>query len=258
MRKSLMAIAVVLLSWNSHAQISYKDIVPDYFQSASGEKEFDFNNDLITDLKFSLIILDPTSDVWFVLSTGDSTEVLTDPSHSNFLHQFDKGVSVPLGGSWKSSDNVAVAYLTSGSPEGVWPGASNKYFAFRIRKNGEFQYGWMQMSVHSKVNNYTLKDFAYQLTTGMAIQAGEYTVTGLVQAMPDAVFNTVFAGGNLKLTYESDCSETIILDAQGKVYKRIAGNYRALDLDLTDLPGGMYVVCVNTGSGYGYRKIMIP
>jgi hypothetical protein len=258
MGKSLLVLAAVLLSWNSNAQISYMDIVPDYFQSTSGEKEFDFNNDMISDLKFSLIILDPNADVWFNLATGDSIEVLTDPSQSNFLQQFDMGVSIPLSGSWKSSENLAVAYLTSGSPEGVWPGSLNKFFAFRMRKNGGYQYGWMQMSVHSKVNNYTLKDFAYQLTTGVAIHAGEFTNTGLAEPTSDNIFSTLYADGNLKLSFESECLETIMLDARGIEYKRVTGNYSELNLDVSDLPGGMYVVCVNTGSGYGFRKIVIP
>lgn len=257
MGKIFTLIAALLLSWVANAQISYKDIAPDYFQNSSGEKEFDFNSNLNSDLKFSLTILDPNYDVWFVLSTGDSTEVLADMSNSNFLRQLNKGDAIPVSGQWKSSENLAIAYLTSGSPEGVWPGSLNKYFAFRMRKNGGFQYGWMQMSVHNKVNNFTLLDYAYQSANDVPINAGEFGSTGVTVIIHEELFDAICVNRNLKLSFNNACLETVILDAQGNTCKRIPGNYKELNADLSALPEGMYFICVNTESGYGYRKILL-
>lgn len=257
MGRAITFIAFILFALVSDAQILYTDIAPDYFQSTNGDKVIDLNNDLTPDLDFSLTLIDPKFDVWFVLTTGDSTEILIDSAHFNFLQQFDEGMLIPKSGQWKNGQYLAIAYLTSGSPEGVWPGAIDKYFAFRMKQNGKYQYGWMQLSVQDKVNNFTLSSFAYQSTPDIPIHAGEYVKSGLSKLMNQDDFNTTFLNGVLKISSTVAFLETSIISASGIECRHLVGHQKEQSIDLSDFPEGIYVVCIKTNSGYSYRKIGI-
>lgn len=160
----LFTLVLSLIVFQAFAQVRYTDLNPDYYQNSSGSKNFDVNGDLKPDLQFSLTILDPMFDVWFVLNTDDSVDVMIDTAHFNFVGMVANGFVIHQGLKWKSGNNLPIAYLTSGSAEGEWPGSTDKYLVYRLRNGQNSQYGWLRMSVHNKVNNFTVKGYAYEET----------------------------------------------------------------------------------------------
>lgn len=181
MKKHVLLITF-LLPLFALSQVIYTDIVPDYYQNSSGEKTIDADQNGTTDLLFSLTILNPLTDVWFVVNTDTAySELLTDPSAFGFIKRLEAGAVIDANGAWKSGNQVSLAYLTSGQAEGPWPGSADKYLAFRLKKAKQYYYGWLRMNVNSKVNNYTLKDYAFQSKANEAIKAGDKNSTGIAR-----------------------------------------------------------------------------
>lgn len=237
-----------------NAQIHYTDLKPNYVQNTTGVKNLDLNGDLKTDLQFSLTILDPSSDVWFVLSTDDSVDVFIDSTQFNSVGRINSNKLIHSGLKWKTGSNIPVAYLTSGAAEGPWPGSVSKYMAFRIRNGANHYYGWLRMSVHSKVNSFTLQEFAYETTPNKTI-----TTDDLLTAAPTVASKVEYLSYTLdgRTLYFSETLRFELFDLSGR---SVLSNYPdqfSKTVALNELPSGVYLIKLEGSQGLVSKKLYL-
>ncbi len=248
----------LLTAYQAGAQVTYVNIEPDYYQNTSGDKRFDVNADGVPDLEFSLTILNPATDVWFTLNTHDSVDVWIDSTNFNSVKRIDQGVLISAAGKWKTASNIPVAYLTSGSKEGPWPGSTDKCLAFRLKKGSNYQYGWMRLSVHEKVNNYTVKDYAYRQELNMPITAGQQyqtsvapatlTTQNLVMELFDKKIRIHASTGNFSYSIYTLSG---IEKMHGDVYED------QTNIDMAGFSAGIYIIGVHSAGSVLFKKIFI-
>lgn len=234
--KYVLLSALLYCAAAGHAQIVYKDLVPDYYQDHTGNKSFDLDADGTADIVFGFVILDPSSDVWFNVNVPAHAEVQV--SSSNFISRLNAGVPVSSAGTWKSGDNLPLAYLTSGTPEGSWPGATDKYLAFRLQHSGDYRYGWMRLSIDSRVNNYTVKDYAYQSTDGTPINAGDKGIAGIIELSETFDGKIMRGNGELIMTAAGAVQEGVLYDLSGRELSRGVRNGSSMRFDTNGVQEG--------------------
>ncbi|UTW61752.1 T9SS type A sorting domain-containing protein [bacterium SCSIO 12741] len=245
--KKLLTLGMIGLTMSLSAQINYVDIQPDYHQNFSADKSFDLDQDGSNDLTFSLTILDPQWDVWLTYSTMGDLEICTDPNDYGFMRQFTDSVFLDTSLEWKSGNDLAMAYLTTGAPEGRWPGVEDKYLAFRLKTNGEWLYGWMRLSMHPKVNSITIKDYAYEASPNEGIRTGQTKVdvrpTYLEESLPpSSPFHLRRTGTFYHVSSNHAEFTATLLSLNGQVMLEKSSATRLLEFNSESLPSGIYLL----------------
>lgn len=243
----LLLVLFIVCSFELQAGITYVDILPDYVQSTTGNTTLDVDKDGRADLEFSFVIISKGNDVWFTLNADDSVDVWIDTE--KFLtgvKRIETDVVVDATKKWKTDSNIPIAYLTTGAAEGVWPGSVDKYMAFRLKKNGAYYYGWLQMSVDSKLNNFTITRYAFQNTPNTAIKTGETDATSVSSSTDSNNKTTVkVTNTQVDITSNKEGLNAFIYNSIGEVImSRFAASFE-MNLDISNLTAGLYFLKVN-------------
>ncbi|MBL0104700.1 MAG: T9SS type A sorting domain-containing protein [Bacteroidetes bacterium] len=108
------------------------------------------------------------------------------PQNNNaYLGDFVAGEHLPwaLSASDYICDSLATWYdstnpgtMAWGTSIGNWVGATDKYLALKLIVGTDTYYGWARMDLLPSSTSFTIKDYAYESTPNVCIQAGQ---TGL-------------------------------------------------------------------------------
>lgn len=242
----LLFVLFAACSLELQAGITYVDLQPDYLQSTSGNTTFDVDENGRNDLEFSFVIISKGNDVWFTLNTDDSVDVWIDTE--KFLtgvKRIEPNVVIDADKNWKTDSNIPIAYLTTGAAEGGWPGSVDKYMAFRLKKNGLYYYGWLQMSLDSKLNNFTVTRYAFQNTPNTAITTGE---TGVASVNPPISnsngISVKIADALIHITSSKDGVDAMIYNSAGIAMRGSQTASSEMDIDVSNLVAGLYFLKV--------------
>jgi len=150
------------------------------------------------------------------------------------------------------------AYLSwDCSPDHVWfcqPG-SFMYYGIKLYLNGNYYYGWVRLL--SNYTQITISDMALNLIPNAPIIAGSLTSgydsnqinASQFRIYPNPVFNN--------LTVETSSFSTIKISAiQGQLIKTFASSGTKTNVDVSALPGGVYVVEVRNEKGVAVKKFI--
>ena len=134
---------------------------------------------------------------------------------------------------------------------------TDKFIGVKFMMGASEYYGWIRVDVSSQAATVTIKDFAYESTSGNGINAGdtggsstaviESSLTNANVFLYATTLNVLNVEGNYNLN---------IVDLLGKsVYnKNINGNS---SIDLNELNNGVYLVQIRKGTNVITKKIYV-
>jgi len=162
---SCMAVQAGLISWSGIQNIRYEslrngEITPPW--------ELDINDDGVLDYEFT-----PPSSM--VVQPCNGAGHSPGPNSGGTL--FNENTVWESVTAWELTSNHEPIGFSPSEDPAYWDNVNNKYFGTRIAVNGDFFYGWLQMSVSTDPdvpeNNYVVfHDWAYQTEPGVGIVAG--------------------------------------------------------------------------------------
>jgi hypothetical protein len=143
---------------------------------STGQKEFDLDADMISDIGFEIIDLNkynpnglPESfDTLAARVIPISTEIL-DNSTYGYPDALDFEEQISKEGNWSSRTSVLGTFLNTGQ----FQGQGEKYLGFRLIEDENFKYGWIR--IYCSQHNDTLRiiDYAYNDIVNSKIKAGQ-------------------------------------------------------------------------------------
>jgi len=159
----------------TNGQVIYTDIV-DFEGDSASSFELDLNGDGVNDFTIN----------------GSSIQILVDASSNSiagslgglsykYPFALNEGSVIDGNQVWQSSNGQILRYKTSSGATSCqyssnWCGDTvDKYLGLRFDISGNAHYGWVRLdvTVPNSMDNWVVKDFAYEATPDTAISAGD-------------------------------------------------------------------------------------
>ena len=250
----------------SEAQIIYTDVDPDITVTVNGSDTLDIDADGTNDFVIRITQVHGTSvsysgslftydirraQIVPLSSNAIGAKVLTNNSYTYFSPYL-----IPPADGINSDDHFFASPGTFGSELfvngsllfqlGAWNGKSDSMMAIGLKKDDDFYFGWLRLSVSAFSDTVTIHDYAYNAVAGEAIFAASVSspvteVTGntitLFAAGTDLHINTV-TGGTVS-----------VFDTGGRLVRNEECYPGNNVIGCGALPAGNYVAVVHTEEG---------
>lgn len=282
MKKNLLSILALSFGLSSFAQIVYTDITDQTLTPATSRETLaiDLDGDNTTDfvvyaLDSSFVsqlgavpikglavdlagnnMIDATQETntagdflaVTVLSSGDainSSSSFMASNPSNLLSGGGLGLNaqVPVAGSVNAGNFI---------------NTTDMYIGVKFEIGSAFHYGWIRVDVADNAATVTIKDFAYESTSGDAIFAGDTGSTGGVSINETELTNAlVFFGNNeLNINGISGSYSVAVVDLLGKSISNQTVTNNA-SINLGNVNNGIYLVQITKGNSVVTKKVYI-
>ena len=256
--KKLLSLCCLMLcvGLNSQAQIIHRDINPDStFGGGAGLAYYVLQPPGLPQFHIfwnigNMVYLE-------VHGTAGNGEVLMQDGYPAKLQTAN---NIAPAGTWLEA--AGPTGFLSASINGNWRSdATDKYIGFRFKASAGsgWHYGWLKMTVANAGASFTVKEWAYQATAGVAIKAGEMPSTGIGPDINDPGIGLEVYGRTIYFLHRNDrrSHQYLITDAQGRNIKQ--GRILSQEsIDVQHLAPGVYMIRFY-GSGYNSRfKIALP
>ena len=143
---------------------------------STGQKDFDLDFDIISDIGFEIIDLNkfnpnglPESfDSLAARVIPISVEIL-DSSTYGYPDALDLDEQISENGNWSKTTSVLGTFMNAGQ----FQGKGEKYLGIRLSKDNKYKYGWIK--IYCSQHNDTLRiiDYAYNDIVNSQIKAGQ-------------------------------------------------------------------------------------
>ncbi|MCS6917342.1 MAG: T9SS type A sorting domain-containing protein [Chitinophagales bacterium] len=286
---SLMAGALLATGSAADAQVICTDIIPDV--EVGGKippalpydflYNLDLNNDNVYDFEFmvQMFNVNPNGGYDFGVQVKAAANPIYNGIFSYSINyvpwalKLNCGNKVPLLNYFYGISFALFAYRVGNVSALNWNNVVDKYIGVRFKSSAGIHYGWVRLDVNTKGNlpNLVIKQFAYELTTAQHIFVCDTGTACNVfvgldpqEASPGSkdevrVFpNPAFAHALVELPHsEGEQAEVLMVNAQGKKVLEVSGiSGRSLPLDLSHLPGGMYLIHVQTPTAHKSTRLV--
>ena len=286
---SLMSIAA-LGGVNANADIIYTDVDPDETYTDSGDEyELDLNNDGKVDYTISNYSFSFTYYFGFIQVNGNVVNMT--PESGNSMLALQSTYSTTGGGTGTNTQfspiraNEAISsgqeFISNtsallGFNEGNIFGYSFEYqngnfkdtiydqfIGLKFEDGGSTYYGWARVSVQAEAGSqsFTVFDYAYE-DSGDPILAGHGIISPGSLSLNDELaleeLNISKVGNQLHITSAYNIKGVIsLVDISGKVIASEAVNGKTLEMNISNVSQGIYIVNITTQRMNGSRKITI-
>jgi len=245
MKRVYLLVAAIAITGITKAAVVYTDVADltlgataslDINFDGTGGAEFSFSNQAFSGPVSPGVFFNP--DAGFIMVSANEWDVI-------------KGVSLNTVINTSSSflNNGTDGYIAPGWETTMFPNGADTYIGATFKLGGNVHYGWIR--VNWNVNGtFVVKDFAYENTPNMAINAGDMgTVTG-IKTIENQLSLTVYPNPTtdfiqVELPLENASNTTInIIDINGKIVKSsvVSGQTK---IDVSTLISGKYFVFIN-------------
>lgn len=252
---SSLAISFIAVAGAADAQVVYTDIV-DYTGTMNGDiYKLDLDNDGSTD--FTIFRVGS-------FTTGSSYEtVQCDAPGSNGIvgagsYADALAVNTAIGSSnnWLtgSTDMIMAKNSQGGNIKGQWPSQNDHYLGLMIMISGSPHYGWARLDVNKLCNMFTIKDYAYDKTAKTTIKAGDKGITTSI-AGAGSQNAKVYAFGKTITVNTTDAAAISVRNVLGQEVKTLTTSAAKTEVDMNDMPAGVYFVTVTTGGSSATVKV---
>ncbi len=143
---------------------------------STGQKDFDLDEDLVSDIGFEIIDLNkynpgglPESfDSLAARVVPLSVEILDNSTHE-YPDALDMGETISENNNWTNKTCVLGTFMNAGQ----FQGQGEKYLGFRFVKDSDFKYGWIKIYCSQHNDTLRILDFAYNNKLNSQINAGQ-------------------------------------------------------------------------------------
>ena len=257
MKKTLLLIASGI-AFSVNAQIVHTDLTPDSIVSSNYDLDIDLDNNNVDDYRFhgEVISGPPSSEFTFIEAGGVGSSNYTLNSSATELSVLNFGDPINSSAStWNmlSSTNIVLSTYVSGIPvAGLWPTQTDKFIGVQFLINSNYHYGWIKLSTDATTNRITVKEYAYNTTSGQQILAGQTAIfsTSLIENENNS-FNIYPNPATEKVTINGWGITVKLYDITGKevLVKQQNNSGNSIDLDLSSTPKGMYLTSITNHAG---------
>lgn len=170
----------------------------------------------------------------------------------------DSGVMIDASaGTWQRPNYARLAIQV---PPDNWDNQTDKYLGVRFRRNAKWYYGWIKMSIDALPTKAEIKGYAYEATAEKGIIAGNKgSGSGTSVASSAAIQNVRVSSYHKTVVFsrlQHNYNATII-DMNGKVVHSTTVDAQNNTMQLQQLPGGMYIVKLQSGAETGVYKFVL-
>lgn len=156
---------------------------------------------------------------------------------------------------WASNslNYMELCYVGSTS-YGEWQDVSNKFIGVKMFRNGDYHYGWVQMSILSGTTQptVTVHDMAYQKTGGKGIKAGQ--TIGINDENPD-IAKYILNNHLLQIQTLKPVNVSITDISGHQLTSTLIKTSKAIDLSA--YPKGIYLLSITGDDGIMTKKIVL-
>jgi len=283
---SAMAAPLLTVSAMANAQIIYSDVDPDFDLVDSTQNDgfltyssLDLDNDGVMDFNFFAMSYQINQNgtqyinlagVLPYTTTGganaNGNAILGYQSGTAFYYPSALDFNDPIdsnGDFWSQVARIGtmVWSYVSGLKYGAWDNVTDKYMGVRfLGGDGLVHFGWIRIDVVTSPVKITIKDYAYDSGSQVAIDAGDVGNIGMPtinEAKDITIFafeKTVFISSVNPNSGEMNIKVT---DMTGKNVMDLNTNENNTKLNLADLANGLYIVTVQKGTTVKTRKVSL-
>lgn len=267
MKKKLLITAVTLVTGiTTSAQIIYTDVNPDIVYAGTGTINWDIdldNNDYTDFFLETSEVNDPSGLIeLFAIepNTGNSAKAITTGS-GNFTAALLGGNDI--GGITDFIATQTTIFLRAGGtipPQVQWNNVTDRYLGLKFTIGSNTHYGWARLSTNG--DNWTLKDYAYESTPDVAIDAGQMPETTSLNGEMDLSSNVKFlnlGSDAISVQFQSEMTDCTIdlVTVAGQQVASINVSSDLETIDVSALPSGLYLINVRTAQGTITKKFSI-
>ena len=239
-------------------QVMYTDIT-DFQGDSMSSFDLDLNGDSTIDFTIN----------------GSSIQLLVDASSNalagsvgslSYLYPFalDNGTLVDGNQSWQSGGGQILRYKPSAAGSSClyssnWCGDQvDKFLGLRFMVNGNTHYGWarLDVTVTNSMDNWVVKDFAYEATPDTGIIAGD----GILSVVDAEMQNIEIFSSNKQINLNKIPQESSyrIFNLSGQLILDGNINERSHSIDASSQASGVYIIEVsNTNSNIATTKKLV-
>ena len=240
MKKTFLILAYCLLFFvcSSYAQVVYTVPNPKIIYNFGGNTTvnygFDINNDLITDLTFSLY------NYW-----GDFRTTIIPQNNAAVVYIGSNVDTLNLNDTIGPTNNWSNSSLDLAGCDvyyGLWEDVSNKFMGVRIIKGTEILYGWVRLDV--ECGEIIIEDYAIDTIPNQPIIAGA-CIPPIVENLTISDVGNHKNGSDMNISFERAIDEAKVLEYRIIVVKDSEAT--SFNLDSAELvpPANYYTVIPN-------------
>lgn len=168
---------------DASGQIVYTDVTPDFAGTSGDEYFLDIDNNGTDDFRIFNVVGSYSQINLFAQPLTASNDVLASNNSNNYGYPFALSSGAPISNNtnyWLnngySSGYLSMNYYSCGY--GNWCSVTDKYLGLRFNIGGNTHYGWARLDVpNNAADSWTVKDYAYNMTAGDPINAGQQTLS---------------------------------------------------------------------------------
>ncbi|GLB50450.1 T9SS type A sorting domain-containing protein [Neptunitalea lumnitzerae] len=232
-------------------QIVYTDINPDFAGGNDMNYMLDLDGDGTDDFNIYQV---HNSSSWYgfsysynylyMMPMAATNEILGDSGYYAYPFALDAGDIISSGQTSWNNNSFSYGYmsLNYAGYDGNFIGVTDKYVGVRFAISGAIHYGWVRLDVDASGSSWVVKDFAYNVTPGAAIEAGQTVLatddTDLANTIKVVAMNKTVSLFNLP-----ESSDYKVYNTAGQVIMN--GSYSNTDVATIELGGvsnGVYIV----------------
>lgn len=269
-RYSAVAAGIAAVGSAAEAQVVYTDVAPDETITVGGATT-QWAGDLNADswIDFVLLVGSQGSGAWTygaglanASSFGGASNgaMGTAGPYLNYASNLAASAAIGAGGSFiqnTAGNSFFIASIYASNTYGNFPGQTG-FIGVRFDISGSIHYGWIRVSATVGPTSITVMDYAYEATAGTGIAAGDMGAVSVSENFDENV--TVFNYADvLNVSYAGDFSEGIIeiSNMMGQVVQTETMNDRVINIGISDLAVGVYMVNVKVDGQMTTRKIYV-
>lgn len=257
---ALVGGALAATAGSADAQIIHTDVNPD--DSITGQTDsllLDLNNDAVVDFRIWLNHGGSSNNIRLTPTMGN--EVLGSLS-GGWFYPFTMNMNDAINSTqntWNGTANgglLTMAWVyTAGGTYGNWFGATDKYLGLRFFIGSDLHYGWARLDVDQNATWMVLKEYAYQAQPDVGLLAGQ--TIGIEEAQ-EASFDVYAHNTTVHVTLENvNDGKIMIQNMLGQTIKDVEITDTKMEIDLSDVEAGIYLVAVQSEEGSFTKKVYI-